>query len=118
MEYGATSDSRIEAQGQNEVLVWAVNKIADTKGNYLTVSYQENNPNGEYYPTRIDYTGNADANLTPYNSVRLSYETRPYVTPKFVSGSVISMTHRLTHIQSFASNDLVLDYRLQSEQGG
>ena len=103
MEYGATSDSRIEAQGQNEVLVWAVNKITDTKGNYLTVSYKERNFNGEYYPTRIDYTGNANANLTPYNSIRLSYETRPDVTPKFVSGSAISMRQRLTHIKRWVT---------------
>ncbi len=34
-----------------------MNQIQDTKGNYLAMSYDENNENGEYYLTRIDYTG-------------------------------------------------------------
>jgi hypothetical protein len=37
LEYGNTADSRIEAQGKSTVRVWAVNKVADTAGNYLTV---------------------------------------------------------------------------------
>ncbi len=67
LEYGNTTDSRIEAQGKMDVRLWAVNKISDTVGNYLTVSYIEDSVNGEYRPTQIDYTGNATINpeLTP-----------------------------------------------------
>src|SRR5712692_10310350 len=67
MEYGVTTDSRIEAQGKPTVRVWALNKVQDTKGNYLTISYSEDNANGEYHPTRIDYTGNSGAVVAPYN---------------------------------------------------
>jgi hypothetical protein len=56
LEYGFTADSSVEAQGRKDVMIWAVNKIQDTKENYLSVSYEENNDNGEYYPKRIDYT--------------------------------------------------------------
>ena len=35
---------------------WALNRLSDSVGNYLTVSYEESN--GVYYPLRIDYTGN------------------------------------------------------------
>ena len=58
LEYGYTTDSRIEAQGKTEVAVWALNKISDTSGNYLTITYTEDNANGDYYPKHIDYTGN------------------------------------------------------------
>jgi hypothetical protein len=36
--YGNTSESRIEVQGKTTVRVWALNKLQDTKGNYLTVT--------------------------------------------------------------------------------
>ena len=48
---------------------YQVNKISDTKGNYLTVTYTEDNPNGDFYPARIDYTGNTAAGLVPFASV-------------------------------------------------
>jgi Salmonella virulence plasmid 65kDa B protein len=44
MEYGiidGTRDSRIEAQGKSAVMVWAIGKIADVKGNTMTFVYNE-----------------------------------------------------------------------------
>jgi len=38
MEFGNTTDSRILAQGKTTARSWAVNKISDTKGNFLTVT--------------------------------------------------------------------------------
>ena len=58
IEYGNSADSRIEAQGKPSVRVWAVNKISDTKGNYLTVSYVEDAANSDFRPDRIEYTAN------------------------------------------------------------
>src|SRR5262245_12815470 len=37
MEFGHTSDSQILAVGKTTARAWAVNKVSDTKGNYLTV---------------------------------------------------------------------------------
>ncbi len=59
MEYGNTADSRIEAQGKTTVRVWAINKISDVKTNFMTFSYIEDNANGDFYPSRIDYSSNA-----------------------------------------------------------
>ena len=41
IDYGNTADSRIEAQGKPTVRVWGVNKISDTKTNYIAVAYSE-----------------------------------------------------------------------------
>ncbi|MCL5060983.1 MAG: hypothetical protein M1449_11225 [Candidatus Thermoplasmatota archaeon] len=116
IEYGNTPDSRIEAQGKTEVMLWALNKLSDTVGNYLTVSYIEDNPNGQYYPDRIDYTGNASAGKSPFNSVRFVYETRPDITPMYQAGSLMKATVRLKNVQTYADTTVVRDYQLAYEQ--
>ncbi|WP_291558132.1 SpvB/TcaC N-terminal domain-containing protein [Comamonas sp. SCN 65-56] len=115
LEYGNTADSRIEAQGKNEVMLWALNRLADTVGNYLTVGYIEDNPNGQYYPDRIDYTGNATANTSPTNSVRFVYETRPDITPMYQAGSLNKTTVRLKNVQTFVGAAMGRDYRISYE---
>jgi len=119
IEYGNTADSRIEAQGKTTVRLWGVNKITDSKGNYLNVSYTEDNANGEAYVQRIDYTGNASASpaLTPYASVQLVYETRPDTSIGYEAGSVIKTLHRITNIKTYTGTTLIKDYRLIYELG-
>jgi hypothetical protein len=115
---GRVIDSRIEAQGKVDVRVWAVNKISDTKGNYLTVSYVEDKVNGDYRPDQIDYTGNANASppLSPYNSVRFVYQARTDVRPFYQAGSVMKTMKLLSNIQIYTkigtTDTLVKDYRL------
>jgi len=92
MELGGTADSRIEAEGRTSVLVWAVNKIQDASGNYLVVSYAEDNANGEYRPVRIDYTGNAAGGLAPTRSITFEYDARPDQPRKYVGGPLMRWT--------------------------
>jgi RHS repeat-associated protein len=110
LEYGGTVDSRIEAQGKTSVLFWAVNRIADTKGNYLTITYTEDN--AEYRPSRIDYTANDAASLTPYASVRFVYEARPDAAPQYIAGSQIKVTQRLSAVRAYEGEQLYREYRL------
>ena len=112
MEFGATSNSRLLAEGTSTVRSWAVNKISDTVGNYLTVAYNNDAVNGQAYPTRIDYTGNAGEQLSPYNSVRFEYETRPDLIEKYVSGSVVKTTVRLKKIKTYQGATVVKSYEL------
>jgi hypothetical protein len=115
MEFGNTTDSKVEAQGKASVRVWAINKTSDTKGNYFTVSYTEGNANGEYRPDRIDYTGNSST--APANSVRFVYETRPDIVPMYQAGSIIKTTKRLTKVQAWQSENLVREYQLAYPPG-
>jgi YD repeat-containing protein len=123
MEFGATADSRIEATGKPEARVWALNKLQDVKGNYLTVTYADDNDtggtNGEYRPTQIDYTGNSG--LTPNRQVVFKYDP-PYnprtdQIPQYVGGSKILTTKLLTNVKTYANSSLVRDYRLTYEVG-
>jgi RHS repeat-associated protein len=112
-EYGETADSRIEAQGKASALLWAVNRIADTKGNYLTVTYTEDA--AEYRPNQIDYTGNDNAGLLPFASIKFVYESRPDVSPRYVSGSLLKTTRRLVAVQAFDGTQLYREYLLAYE---
>jgi len=116
-EYGGTEDSRIEAQGKTSALFWAVNRIADTKGNHLTVTYTEDSDNGEYRPGRIDYTANDEAGLAPYASVRFTYESRPDITPRYVDGTLLKVTQRLSAVRTCEGEQLYREYQLAYEQG-
>jgi YD repeat-containing protein len=114
LEIGNTADSRILAQGKTTARAWTVNKIFDTKGNYLTVSYLVDAANGQVYPDRVDYTGNAAAGLAPYNSVRFVYEAndpRTDVPLIYHAGSLIRSTKRLSMVQTYAEAVKVNEYR-------
>ena len=118
MEFGNSTDSRVLALGKAEARTWSVNKVSDTKGNYYAVTYVNDTVNGQAYPSRIDYTGNASASLAPYNSVRFVYDTaRPDVTTAYHAGAMVKTTVRLTNVQTYAGSTLVSDYRLSYAQG-
>ena len=118
IELGNTTDSRLLAVGTSTARIWSVNKITDTKGNYLTVTYTNDSTNGQIYPARIDYTGNAGAGLSTYNSVQFTYNTsRADVTPTYQAGSLQKTTVLLTHIKTYAGASVVYDYQLGYRAG-
>ncbi len=117
-EYGFTENSRIEAQGRDDVLFWAVNKIYDTKDNYISFEYYENSTTGEYYPTQINYTGNNTYNLIPYASVVFEYEDRPDPISSYVHGSKISLSKRIKSIKSLNNGQQFRKYEFIYQQEG
>lgn len=113
VEFGNTTDSKILAVGTSTVRVWAVNKVTDTKTNYLTVSYTNDTTNGQYYPTEIDYTGNTTHGTSPYNSIRFVYGSRSDVVPRYHAGSLQQTTVQLTNIKTYqGASTVVRDYRI------
>ena len=117
MEFGRSGDAR-PFKGNFTARSWLLNKISDTKGNYLTVTYGGDALSGQaVYPTSIAYTGNADAGLAPYNSVQFVYAARPDFVPFYHGGGEIMTTQRLTNIKTYAGATLVSDYRVSYEQG-
>jgi RHS repeat-associated protein len=121
MEYGHTSSSHIEATTDTGVRVWALNKITDPNGNFLTVTYQKDSANGSYYPLQIAYTGNADPTgkirLSPQRAVQFDYETRPDVILKYSGGSMEKVTKRLSNISTQVDNKAVMSYHLDYQPG-
>jgi Insecticide toxin TcdB middle/N-terminal region/Salmonella virulence plasmid 65kDa B protein/FG-GAP-like repeat len=116
MEFGHTADSQILAQGKTTARGWALNKLSDTKTNYFTVTYTNDATNGQTYPSRIDYTGNTTAAVSPYNSVQFTYATRPDINPTYQAGSLSQITVRLTDIKTYTGTTVISDYKLAYQQ--
>ncbi len=108
--------SRIEAEGRADIRLWAVDRIEDTVGNYLTVSYIEDT--FEYRPERIDYAGNTVANTSSTASVQFEYETRSDIAALYLAGSKVETTQRLSYIKTFVGSELVRDYQLSYDNQG
>lgn len=118
MEFGYTPDSRIEAAGTaDKVYAWLLNKVSDRNGNYYTITYTEDNINGEYRPAQILYTGNSQKNILPYNKVNFSYETRPDAITKYFGGYSTITTKRLTAISIYDHDTLYRKYMLNYLSG-
>ncbi len=117
IEYGASDDSRILAQGKDEARVWAINKTSDTSSNYIQYSYFQDTAIGHYRLDRIDYTGNDTAGTTPSASVRMVYETRTDISEGYLAGSKYSSPVRLSKIQTYVGPTKVKEYQLTYEYG-
>lgn len=114
-EYANTTDSRIEAQGRSDVLVWALNRVSDTAGNYMKMTYYEDNASGEYYITGIDYTGNTDQGMAPLHSVLFIYEERPDQVSGWIGGTITNSRVYMTGVRVYTQFAVVSDYRLSYE---
>jgi RHS repeat-associated protein len=99
IDYGATTDSSVEAQGKGSIRVWAVSKITDSHGNYIEFQYEEDAANGSYRPKTILYT--ARPGQSADHAIEFKYEPRPSVDvfARYVWGSVVRETQRLVRIE-------------------
>jgi RHS repeat-associated protein len=124
LQYGTTTDSEVLAQTNPNAVVWALHSVTDLNGNYYQISYYNNAPTGQFYPTEIDYTGNTAASLTAYNKVMFVYtpqtgpSARPDQIPIYPSDALVENYVRMTDIETYAQGNLVLDYHLQYQLSG
>ncbi|MEW5745519.1 MAG: RHS repeat-associated core domain-containing protein [Nitrospirota bacterium] len=111
--YGTTAASRQDsAQG---VFKWCLDKVLDTNGNYMTVSYVKDQ--GAIYLDRIDYTGNANG-LSPSNYVKFYREGRTDVVPIYTSNTDAKMAYRLKTVEVYGNGQLSRKYELQYAVSG
>ena len=78
-------------------LYWLETKVSDTKGNYYTISYGSDPEYNEFWPLRIDYTGNEGAELAPFASVSFSYTTSN-ASVSYISGVKTRRSHAVKSI--------------------
>jgi hypothetical protein len=103
IEYGNTADSRIEAQGQTNVRVWATNKISDIKNNALAITYDEDSVNGEFTPNTITYGA---------NSVQFSFEARSDARTAYLAGVKSTNSKRLKELRTLVGTNVAQKYVL------
>lgn len=115
LEYGHTVDSSIRVNGRGGHSVpraWGMNRIQDINGNYLKVTFINDAINGDFYPSRIDYTGNSTTGQEPDNSVRFDYEGRSDLTAMYQGPALLRNVMRLSFVRTYAGADMVREYRL------
>ena len=110
LEFGNTPNSRIEAQGRTDVLMWYLNKVTDPLGNYMVFTYHEDHTNGEAYVEKIEYTGNETTGLLPYCSVNFYYQQRTDPRISYIGGSKITHSVVLSKIVSLYGTAQVREY--------
>lgn len=113
LEYGNSDDSRIEATGRSEVSEWLLYKITDKNGNYILYHYDENTIDGSYKPSYIEYTGNSNTGLNPYNRIEFLYEERDDRHFGYIAGSKIVKRYLLRMIRTKAENKIVNIYKFK-----
>ncbi|MEW5744707.1 MAG: FG-GAP-like repeat-containing protein [Nitrospirota bacterium] len=99
--YGTTAASRQD--NQYGVFKWCLDRVQDTNGNYMTVSYVKDQ--GEIYLDRIDYTGNTQG-LSPTNYVKFYRESRTDVAPMYTSNAEVKTGYRLKTIEVYGNGQL------------
>ena len=112
-EYGNTTDSRIEVLGTSTPRVWALNKVSDRSGNYMTLTYvKDGSPNGSFRPSQINYTFNDGASLTGAYRVVFVWDPRPDPITGYVAGGLVNETQRLNRIETQYNDPTVGSWRL------
>jgi RHS repeat-associated protein len=116
LSFGGTADARILAQGRGDgtVRTWAVDRQTDLNGNYSTVAYSSDVATGEYFPLRIDYTGNevSSGGLAPQRRVDFAYEARGDSVRRYLGGSLVRVTKRLRSITTSVGGRTIRSYTL------
>lgn len=115
MEYGNTSNARMQAAGTNKTTVWAINRTLDTLGNYIDFDYNRDAQTHEYTVNSINYTGNTNTGLLPYNSINFIYESRTDVGESWRYGALTKTNKRLHKINISVDQTTAFEYTLAYE---
>ncbi len=106
--YGTTVSSRQDSNdpqtGQYRVFKWCLDKVQDTNGNYMTVSYIKDQ--GEIYLDRIDYTGNGSLSLTNYVKFYPDDGTRTDAPPMYTTNALVKTAYRLKTVAVYSKDGL------------
>ncbi len=122
--FGRNASSRLD--NTKGIFKWCLDRIQDTNGNYLTISYfkdlNEANLLRQIYPLEIKYTGNATKGLAPYYSIKFDLDgsvggaQRGDSITSYISHSMESTTRRLTDIRIYAGADQVRKYHMEYDE--
>ncbi len=105
MEFANSTDSKQRTSTNAAISSWAVNRITDRNGNYITVSYHQDSGIGAIYPYQIRYTGNSTTDLKPQRLIQFEYERRQDSIIHYLAGEEFSCNKRLRSISTFVDRD-------------
>gem|GEM_PF-3696194 len=115
--FGQTDDSRqYDSANSSHVFQWALNKVEDLNGNYMTISYLKNQ--GQIYPQTINYTGNDQGSfsLNPYAQVNINYGINSVSTNSEIQGFSVTTAQRINTISISVNGNQQALYTLSYTQ--
>lgn len=112
LKYEYSSNTQIVGDNAEKALYWVLTKVSDTMGNYFTITYGGDSFDHEAYPVRIDYTGNPNASLEPYASVRFEYEYNTQIPTTYIYGKIVRRTKHITSIKLYSGEKLIRSFSL------
>jgi len=118
LEYGATTDSRIDWAGRSTTpRAWAVNRMRDRSGNVVDYAYSEDATNGSFRVASVRYNANPAAGLAATHEIAFTYESRPAddVDLRYVTGLPVREASRLDRIDVLYQGALLRRYELDYE---
>ena len=86
---------------------WLVTKVSDTKGNYFTIVYSGDAATNDIYPTRINYTGNSNASLSPYASVRFYYTNNSFAPTTYIYGQPVRRQKVVSSLRIYYGSTII-----------
>lgn len=111
--HGTNTHSKLV--GRAETLSWAVSRIADTVGNYMTFHYDWNSTTGQHRLDAIRYGYDGETSSTrTHCEVRFEYENRnsgDYVRST-LEGGFIEITQKLARIKVLEAGAVIRTYHL------
>ena len=109
--YGTTQDSQ-QRNSSSQTYKWCLDKILDTNGNFMTISYLSDN--GEIYVSEIRYTGNGSTQ--PTNFVKFYYMGRSDSMTYGIGPNLVKVRNLLRAIEITASGTKVGIYGFEYQQ--
>ena len=107
--YGSSANSRVSKSGV--VLMWLLDKVVDSNGNYYIIEYT-NNYIGQYWINTIRYTGNTNAGVEPQYTIKFNYRSRDKGAIHYIADSEFFTNLLLTSIEIQYGAQIIRRYNL------
>lgn len=110
-EYGTTASSYVQAKSSTAVLYWLLAKVTDQFNNYINYEYETDRTTGEFYLSKIMYTGNSTANVAPNYTVDFIYGIRKDIITYYTAGNPVTQKRVLTGIKNTNNGTILREYK-------
>ncbi|RKH06292.1 hypothetical protein D7V97_22750 [Corallococcus sp. CA053C] len=99
---GSATHQQPMLEGGTRTFAWALSRVEDRSGNFLTVTYDIPSTAEEQLPVEIRYTGSSVAGAPPaLASVSFLYEPRTDVVTSFAGGFSLQLRRRLKRMEAW-----------------
>ncbi|OGW69572.1 MAG: hypothetical protein A2036_04275 [Omnitrophica bacterium GWA2_50_21] len=96
-EYTFGDNSSTRQTNSSGTFKWALAKVKDTSGNYMTISYTTDS--GELYLSTVEYNGNETQSFAHTHKVEFTLEDRDDDSFSYITGARVELKKRLQQIQ-------------------